>query len=201
MADGGDSVEGRGAAEASDEELILRIAADRDKAAFTELYLRYAGRIRGMLQKGGARAEEADEASQETMLAVWRRASSFDPARAGAATWIFAIARNRRIDAIRRNSRPEPDPNDPFFAPDPPAQGDEVVSAAERDAAVRRAVAELTDAQREVVWLAYFGGLSQQEIAARIDAPLGTVKSRLRLAAERLRAELGTDFGKEFFDD
>ncbi len=190
-----------GAAAESDEALILRIAATRDKAAFTELFQRYAGRIRGFLVKGGAKIEEADEAAQETMLAVWRRAGSFDPSRAGAATWIFAIARNRRIDALRRTGRPEPDPNDPIFAPDPPAPGDVMVSAAERDAAVRSAVTELTDVQREVVALAFFGGLSQQEIAERIDAPLGTVKSRMRLAAERLRAELGAEFGKELFDD
>lgn len=211
VANDGDGAGGGGAASdgggghivaaTTDEDLILRIAAARDKAAFTELFGRYAGRVRGMLMRGGALAEEADEASQETMLAVWRRAASFDPGRAGAATWIFAIARNRRIDAIRRSARPEPDPNDPIFAPDPPAQGDEVVSAAERDAAVRRAVDDLTEAQREVVRLAYFGGLSQQEIADRTGAPLGTVKSRMRLAAETLRAELGADFGKEFFDD
>lgn len=185
----------------SDEALIARIASARDKAAFTLLYERYAGRIKGMLIRGGASHGEADEAAQEAMLAVWRRADRYDSAKAGAPTWIFAIARNRRIDMIRRASRPEPDANDPLFAPDPPEQPDRALSAATRDAAVRDAVLALSDAQREVVRLAYFLGLSQQEIADRIGAPLGTVKSRLRLAGERLRAALGDAFARELLDD
>ncbi|MEL6794628.1 MAG: sigma-70 family RNA polymerase sigma factor, partial [Pseudomonadota bacterium] len=88
----------------------------------------------------------------------------------------------------------------PLFVPDPPEQPDRAVSAAERDAAVRKAVTELTDAQREVVRLAYFTGLSQQEIAERLDVPLGTVKSRMRLAGERLRADLGDGFAQELLE-
>ncbi|MEL6794086.1 MAG: sigma factor, partial [Pseudomonadota bacterium] len=104
-------------ADVSDETLIARIASSRDKAAFTLLYQRYAGRIKGMVIKGGASASEADETAQEAMLAVWRRAEQYDPAKAGAPTWIFTIARNRRIDMIRRAKRPEPDENDPLFVP------------------------------------------------------------------------------------
>ena len=188
-------------ADISDEVLIERIATERDKAAFTALYERYAGRIKGMLTKRGASVGEADEAAQEAMLAVWRRADRFDRRKAGAATWIFTIARNRRIDMIRRSSRPEPDPNDPLFKPDPPEQPDRAMTAATRDAAVRDAVGALSGAQREVIRLAYFIGLSQQEIADRLDTPLGTIKSRLRLAGDRLRAVLGDAFAEELLDD
>lgn len=187
-------------AEVSDETLIARIAAAKDKGAFTLLYQRYAGRIKGMVLKSGATHAEADETAQEAMLAVWRRAEQYDPAKAGAPTWIFTIARNRRIDLIRRASRPEPDQNDPLFTPDPPEQPDRALSSSERDAAVREAVAELTEAQREVVRLAYFAGLSQQEIAKRLDVPLGTVKSRMRLAGDRMRGVLGEGFAEELQD-
>ena len=103
-----------------DANLIRRIAERRDKMAFRALYDRYAGRIKGVMIKGGAPNDEADEAMQEAMLAIWRKADTFDPARAPAAAWIFTIARNRRIDMIRRQSRPMPDPNDPLYTPDPP---------------------------------------------------------------------------------
>ncbi|MEM8751613.1 MAG: sigma-70 family RNA polymerase sigma factor [Pseudomonadota bacterium] len=190
----------RPAVDPSDEALLARIAR-RDKAAFETLFHRYAGRIRGVLAKTGAASDEAEEAMQETMLSIWRRADSFDPARASAAAWIFAIARNRRIDMLRRSRRPEPDPNDPLFQPEPPSSSEAEVAAAARDAKIREAVADLTEAQREAVRLAFFLGLSHPEIAARTGAPLGTVKSRLRLAAERLRTALGGSFDEETFGD
>lgn len=184
-----------------DAALLDRIAADRDVAAFEALFHRYAGRIKGLLMKGGASAGEADEAAQEAMLAVWRKAEQFDASRAGAATWIFTIARNRRIDMIRRARRPAPDPNDPLFHPDPEPSAETGFAAAERDALLRDAVADLNSDQRTAVRLAFFEGLSHPEIAARTDAPLGTVKSRLRLATDRLRTALGDDFGEELLND
>jgi RNA polymerase sigma-70 factor (ECF subfamily) len=181
--------------------LLRRIAADRDVAAFEALFHRYAGRIKGLLIKGGATPGDADETAQEAMLAVWRKAEQFDPARAGAATWIFTIARNRRIDMIRRARRPAPDPNDPLFHPDPEPPAETGLAAAERDALLREAVAALSSDQRTAVRLAFFEGLSHPEIAARTGAPLGTIKSRLRLAAKRLRTALGDDFGDELLND
>lgn len=185
----------------SDEVLISMVANTRDRSAFEALFGRFAGRIKGVLIKAGAKPDEADEATQEAMLAVWRRADSYDPAKAKASAWIFTIARNRRIDMIRRRNRPEPDPNDPLFQPDPPPPADAEIVAAQRDEELRAAIDELTEPQREVVRLAFFIGLSHPEIAARIGAPLGTVKSRLRLAADRLRKALGPNFGKDLFDD
>jgi RNA polymerase sigma-70 factor (ECF subfamily) len=185
-------------AELADEALLARVAA-QDRDAFAELFRRWAGRVRAFLARSGFRGAEADEAAQEVMLAVWRRADSFDAVRAGAATWIFAIARNRRIDMLRRR-RPEPDPEDPLFRPDPEPPGEAAVAARDRDRAVAAALEALSADQREVVRLAFYDGLSHGEIAAMLDAPLGTVKSRLRLAMGRLRGVLGDGFAEELLD-
>lgn len=179
--------------------LLARIAA-RDRTAFAAFFTRHAGRVKGYLVRSGFRGPEADEAVQEVMLSVWRRAGSFDPARAGALTWLFAIARNRRIDMLRRR-RPEPDPDDPLFQPEPDPGAAARAMAEGRDAAVRAALAALGPEQRDVVRLAFYEGLSHAQIASLTDLPLGTVKSRLRLAMERLRGALGADFSAELHDD
>ena len=186
---------------ATDETLLARIAGEQDRTAFAELFGRFAGRIKAFLMKSGAASDIAEDVAQDVMVTVWRKATSFDPAKASAATWIYTIARNRRIDLIRRQKRPEPDPGDPQFRPDPPASSEAQVAASNRDAQVRRALDCLTEDQREIVRLAFFSGLSHGEIAAEIDAPLGTVKSRLRLAFTRLRKELGAEFAHELVDD
>ena len=182
----------------SDAALLARIAT-RDREAFALLFRRHAGRVRGFLIRSGLGPSEADEGLQEVMLSIWRRADSFAPARAGAMTWIFAIARNRRADMLRRH-RPEPDPNDPMFRPDPEPGGAAVAMAADRDAAVRQALADLSAEQIDVVRMAFYDGLTHAQIAAMTDLPLGTVKSRLRLAMERLRAALGDDFSLELLE-
>ena len=187
-------------ANATDEELLARIGAAQDRDAFAELFRRYAGRIKGLLMRSGAAAGEADETTQEVFVSVWRRASSYDPAKASAATWLFAVTRNRRIDLIRRSKRPEPDPDDPLFAPDPPASAERELSEQSRDEAVRRALEDLPDSQRGIVRMAFYEALTHAEIATREDLPLGTVKSRLRLAFGRLRNALGGEFRKELDD-
>ena len=185
---------------ARDAALMTRIAA-ADREAFAELFQLYAGRVKSFLIAGGAPPDEADEAAQEVMVSVWRRASGYDPDKAAVSTWIFAIARNRRIDMIRRARRPEPDPEDPLFQPEPEPDPAAAAAAAARDARVRDALADLSEEQRETVRLAFFSGLTQTEIAEAQNAPLGTVKSRLRLAFKRLRAALGDDFQTELHDD
>jgi RNA polymerase sigma-70 factor (ECF subfamily) len=187
-ADGGD-----------DAALIARIAK-ADREAFAALFRRWAGKVKGFLIRSGVGHAEADEAAQEVMLSVWRRADSFDPARAGAATWIYAIARNRRVDLLRRR-RPEPDPDDPLFAPEPEPPADAAAAREGRDAQVRAALEALPADQALVVRLAFYDGLSHAEVAAMIDAPLGTVKSRLRLAMGKIRAALGDGFAEELLDD
>lgn len=181
---------------ASDAELLAAIA-DGDKAAFAVLFSRYAGKIKGFMMRSRADAADADEIVQDVMVAIWRRASSFDPARAGAATWIFAIARNRRIDLIRRASRPAPDPEDPLYQPDPEPDGLASLSRAEDEERVRTALATLAPEQRAVLVAAFYDGLSQSEIALAQNLPLGTVKSRFRLAFRHLRGVLGEELAPE----
>ena len=186
--------------EATDESLVGAIAASADRGAFKELFQRYAGRIKGFLMKGGARGDQAEEIAQDVMVTVWRKAASFDPGKASAATWIFTIARNRRIDLIRREKRPEPDPEDPLYKPDAPVTPQQALATADRDRRVREALDDLSDEQRQIVRLSFFIGLSHGEIAEKLEIPLGTVKSRTRLAFTRLRTALGVEFSEELND-
>lgn len=176
---------------------MLKIAQTRDRQAFAALFQRYAARLKAFMIRSGAAPDAADEAVQEAFLAIWRRAETFDPSRASAAAWIFTIARNKRVDLLRRGARPEPDANDPSFQPDPPARPEDALSGARRDEIVRRALDDLNEDQRIVVLLSFYEGRAHSEIADRLGIPLGTVKSRLRLAFGRLRAALGPGFGSE----
>lgn len=166
--------------------LILAIAERADRQAFATLFSHFAPRLKSYMLRLGAAPEQAEELAQEAMLTVWRKAALFDPAKAGASTWIFAIARNLRIDAIRREKRPKIEVEDPTDqAPEPPA--DAVLAAAERDVRLRQAMTILPAEQAQVVRLSFFDDKPHSEIAAELNLPLGTVKSRLRLALARLR--------------
>ena len=138
----------------------------------------------------GVNAATADELAQETMLRVWQKSALFEPGKASAATWIFAIARNVRIDRIRRERRPELDPSDPSLAPPAEPSAEEHIDAHRRQEVVRACLAALPDDQRQAVHLSFIEGLSHQEIADRLDIPLGTVKSRMRLSFDKLRTML-----------
>lgn len=185
--------------ESSDAELVLRIAR-RDRDAFVALFDRFAARVKAFMMRGGASEADADEIAQDVMVLVWRRAETFDPSRAAASTWIFTIARNRRIDVLRRTLRPAPDPADPLFQPEPEPDGFSRMDATEREARIRAGLAELTEEQRAVLVAAFYDGLSHAEIAARLDLPLGTVKSRIRLAFRHLRGALGDTLAEELSD-
>jgi len=174
--------------------LLLAIAGRRDRAAFVTLFGHFAPRLKSWFQRGGVPAEQAEELVQETMLSVWRKADSFDPARAGAATWIFTIARNQRIDAARRVPRRTLDSDDPSLAPHAPAAPDVVFDTAQRENRLREALSTLPSEQAEVIRLSFFEDRPHADIERALGIPLGTVKSRLRLAMSRLRAHLG-DFG------
>jgi RNA polymerase sigma-70 factor, ECF subfamily len=179
----------------SDADLIRAIAGE-DRGAFVTLFERYAGRVKAFIMRGGATAGDADEIAQDVMVAIWRRAATFDPTRAAASTWIFAIARNRRIDLARRAGRPAPDPLDPLFQPEAGPDGFAALSAAERERRLRAALADLPAEQRAVLVAAFYDGLSHSEIAAREGLPLGTVKSRIRLAFRHLSGILGDDLAE-----
>jgi RNA polymerase sigma-70 factor (ECF subfamily) len=170
---------------------ILAVAAHRDRAAFARLHARFAPRLTAVFGRDGH--GQAEELAQETLLAVWRKAEYFDPTRANAATWIFTIARNLRIDALRRSGRVRFVDVDDFDEIDDRPNGEAVLLDEERDERVRAAVAALPPDQADVVRLTYFTEKTQIEIARDLGIPLGTVKSRLRLAAQRLRALLEID--------
>ncbi len=169
---------------------IVAIAERGDREAFAALFSHFAPRVKSYLLRMGAGAEAAEELAQETLLTVWRRAGAFDPGRAAASTWIFTIARNLRFDALRREKRPTmaDDPSDAGPNPIPP---DALLAALQDEARVGRAVAELPADQARVVRLAFFSDKAHSEIANELGLPLGTVKSRLRLAMGRLRVMLG----------
>ncbi len=169
--------------------LLQRVAVARDREAFARLFNHFAPRLKNYLTKPGTTASTAEELAQETMLLVWRKAHLFDPTRAGAATWIFTIARNLKIDQQRRYHPPALDP-DPSEAPEPPLDGEACVLAQERAAQVGRALSTLSPEQATIIRLSFFDETPHMEIAKALEIPLGTVKSRIRLAMARLKTLL-----------
>jgi RNA polymerase sigma-70 factor (ECF subfamily) len=171
--------------------LLLRVAAERDRSAFAALFTHFAPRVKAYLIRLGASSGVAEELAQEALLSVWRKAHLFDPAKASAATWLFTIARNLRIDAIRREKRPELDPED--FMPEPGADADAGLMLAENEGRLRLALRELPVDQIQVVELSFFADKPHSQIAEELGIPRGTVKSRLRLAMGRLKRAMGGD--------
>jgi RNA polymerase sigma-70 factor, ECF subfamily len=168
---------------------LLAAISDGDRGAFAELFQRYAPRINGFLRQS-LPAARAEEVTQEVMLRIWRKARSYDRRRASVATWVFTIARNARIDALRRTGRAEPEPDDPLWVPASPPPPDEAATRRAEDARIRSALDALPAGQLEVLERAYLQGQSLPEVAGALGIPLGTVKSRVRLALERLRGAL-----------
>ncbi|MEP4195474.1 MAG: sigma-70 family RNA polymerase sigma factor [Aliishimia sp.] len=164
---------------------MRRIRDAQDKAAFSELFGHFAPRVKGFLIKSGADAGLAEECAQEVMATVWLKAHMFDPSRASVATWIFTVARNRRIDILRKQRRPEPE--EMTWGPQAEPEQDDVVGLQQECELLSKAMQDLPEAQRELIQKAYFGELSHSEIAQATGLPLGTIKSRLRLALDRLR--------------
>lgn len=168
--------------------LVERVRSDKDQAAFAELFGHFAPRVKAFLMKSGADEALSEECAQEVMATVWNKAQLFDPERASVATWVFTIARNRRIDALRKQRRPEPE--DLPWGPEHEPDQAETVALQQESEQLGRALAALPENQRMLIERAYFGELSHSEIAAETGLPLGTIKSRIRLALERLRHEM-----------
>lgn len=169
---------------------ICAVAERRDRTAFEALFRYYAPRLKGALLRQGASAQEAEEVMQEAMVMVWRKAEQYDPAKASPSTWIYTIARNKRIDMIRRVQRPEIDPDDPYFAQEPEANGEEAYSVGERSRIIRDYIETLPEEQLLLVRKAFYEDMTHQAIATELGIPLGTVKSRLRAAMSRMRDQL-----------
>ena len=167
---------------------LIAIRDKQDQAAFARLFQHFAPRVKGYLIKSGAAPDMAEECAQDVMATLWRKAHLFDPSRASAATWIFTIARNRQIDMIRRARRPEPE--DLPWGPEDEGDAGEALALRQESARLGKAIEELPEAQRDIIKRAYFGDLSHSEIAEETGLPLGTIKSRLRLALDRLRHQM-----------
>jgi len=174
-------------------ELLVAVAERRDKQAFSDLFAHYGPRIKSYLMRQGADAASAEELSQEAMLTVWRKADKFDANKASAGTWIFTVARNLRVDALRKENRPNFDPEDPAFVPEEETAPDDAVEIGETQKQVRAAIAELSGEQAEVLKLSFYEDKPHGEIAEELNLPLGTVKSRLRLAMRKVRTALGEE--------
>lgn len=175
------------------EDLLVSVGARHDRDAFVRIFEHYAPRVKSFLMKGGMSADEADDLAQETLLTVWHKAPSYDPRRAGAATWIYTIARNKKIDALRRKTpltglaadRGDDD------IPDPASSNEGIFEDAFDARTVSRALKTLPPEQADLIRRSFFEDKTHSDIAAETGIPLGTVKSRIRLALERLRRDMG----------
>jgi RNA polymerase sigma-70 factor, ECF subfamily len=171
-------------------QLVAAVAAGRDREAFAQLFRYFAPRLKGFGLRRGADVGAAEELAQETMLTVWRKADTFDPGRATVSTWVFTIVRNKRIDLFRRESYPEADLSEASETPTEDRPPDESLSMSEVGRALRTAMKTLPKSELEVVRKAFFEDKSHRAIAEEMALPLGTVKSRIRLALARIREAL-----------
>lgn len=184
-----------GATAEPDEVLVARLAQS-DRVAFALLYDRYARMVYSM---GGRMvgASRADDLTQEVFLLLWQRAAQFDPERGVFRAWLLTIARHRMLEELRKQGRrrqvavSEAIEAVLIGADDPAPDVEDRVWRSARGDRVRGALQTLPPEQRRVLLLAYFGGLSQSAIADRLGLPLGTVKKRVRLGLQKLRAQLG----------
>lgn len=171
-----------------DDAHLVRRLHQGDTEALRALYERYGGIVFGMTYRVLGDRQAAEECTQDVFVAVWRTAGSYEPARARVSTWLLTIAHNRAIDATRRRAARPVDPYEDVRITEQAPDTADLVSRADEAIRLGAALAELPDAQREALTLAYFDGLSHTEIAERLDLPVGTVKGRIRLALDRLRA-------------
>ena len=182
----------------TDDNALMRRVQAGDANAFRALYDRHAGRALALATGVMRNRTQAEDVVQEAFLAAWRFRAAYAPARGSVASWLMTIVRNRALDALRRNAIREQPAHD-FGQLDTLPAGDEPLDdRAARDdqgRAVRVALRRLPLEQASALGLAYFGGLTQAEIAQRLDVPLGTVKSRVRLGLRRLAGELGLAMG------
>lgn len=172
-------------------DLMFAIANGRDRSAFKQLFEEFAPRVKSFAMRMGAEPRQAEDLAQDVMLTVWRRAAQFNPAKAGVSTWIFAIARNRRIDLLRREKRPEFDATDPAWTGESEPTPDDALQMTREHNRVHAALAELPKDQAEMLRLAFIEDMTHSAIAAELEMPLGTVKSRIRLAMGKMRLKLG----------
>lgn len=167
---------------------MLSVRDARDRDAFGKLFDHFAPRLKGFVMRNGISAAMAEDIVQDAMLKVWQRAEQFDPTRAQVSGWIYQITRNQFVDNIRKEKRPIPEELTRPAEPEPDAT--DALALEQETHVLRRALADLPDQQRQMIEKAYLGELSHSQIQSLTGLPLGTIKSRIRLALERLRHEL-----------
>lgn len=176
-------------AEVSDQTIwMIAVRDNRDRAAFANLFDHFAPRLKGFLMRSGTGAAQAEEIVQDVMLTIWRKSAQFDPTRAQVSAWVYQIARNRHIDVIRKDKRPIPE--ELSEAPESDPDASQILAADQEARTLKKAIEQLKPDQREMIEKAYLGEFTHQEISTQTGLPLGTIKSRIRLALNRLRHEL-----------
>ncbi|MDZ7685112.1 MAG: sigma-70 family RNA polymerase sigma factor [Gammaproteobacteria bacterium] len=176
-------------------DLLVRVGKDRDRDAFSRLFAHFAPLVKGFLMKGSnLGAEQAEELVQETMIKVWNKADSFNRQKSSASTWIYTIARNSRIDWFRREARSQVDINadDLYDTGEENPSYSSLVRVRDKEN-IRNHIGELPKEQLEVVTKVYYEGKSHSDVSDELGLPLGTVKSRIRLALKRMRLTLAND--------
>lgn len=173
-------------------ELLVKVGANRDKEAFSRLFTHFAPLIKGFLMKGSSFGHElAEELVQETMIKVWRRADSFNSQKSSASTWIYTIARNSRIDWFRREARKRVQLEaDDFYEPAPENPAYLSLVQIRNQKSVQENIKLLPQDQLEVITKIYYEGKTHSEVAEELTLPLGTVKSRIRLALKKMNLQL-----------
>ena len=171
---------------AEDHELISEIS-NKNKVAFEEFFKRYANKVKFLMLKMGATNLDAEEISQEVMAILWRKSILYDPAKSSVASWVYTIARNYRVDYLRKGNRLVMDTDDPTFVPDPPLNSVQLLLKQERKNLVRNVLNTLSSDKKQLLISAFFEGLPHAELAKKFGQPLGTIKSRLRLIYGLLR--------------
>jgi RNA polymerase sigma-70 factor (ECF subfamily) len=172
--------------------LISRVAESRDRQAFAELFDHFAPRLKSFMMRKSTSAELAEDLVQEAMIAVWTKAQSYEPSKGAVTTWVFTIARNLRIDRFRRDGNMPLTELGDYDEPSEAPEGEELLGRKQEDGLVARALASIPQEQREILVLSFVEDMPQSEIASRLSIPLGTVKSRMRLAYGHLRRLLET---------
>jgi RNA polymerase sigma-70 factor, ECF subfamily len=172
--------------------LIMRVAQNRDRLAFGQLFDHFAPRLKSFMMRKNTSAELAEDLVQEAMISVWTKAALYEPSKGSVTTWVFTIARNLRIDRIRRDVHmPTTDLGD-YDEPSEAPEGEELLGRKQEDGLVARALLAIPDEQRQILVLSFVEDMPQSEIATKLAIPLGTVKSRMRLAYGHLRRILET---------
>jgi RNA polymerase sigma-70 factor, ECF subfamily len=173
-------------------DLLTRIAASKDRMAFAAVFDHFAPRVKSFMMRKGSNAEQAEDLVQETMIAVWSKAAMFSTDKGSVSTWIFTIARNLRIDKLRRERAQLYTDLEDFDTPDLSTGAEEALGRSQEDNHVAKALEQIPPEQRDLLILSFVEDVPQSEIAIKLGIPLGTVKSRMRLGYQRLRKILET---------